>query len=75
MCILRDQKKPLKRFDPSSGESNYVNHIGDAGNHNRTKYKDCSGKEVLILRSASIRMADLMIRKNVNLFAIQANIN
>ncbi len=72
-CVFYGIKKAIERFDPSSGESNYVILIGDAGNHNRTKYKDCSGKEAPDFTAVQeSELADLMIRKNVNLFAIQA---
>ncbi len=67
-------KKAIERFDPPEGESNFVVLIGDCGNHNRTTYKDCSGKQspdFTIVQHQDL--VNLMARKNINLFAIQAH--
>ncbi|HPS12051.1 MAG TPA: vWA domain-containing protein, partial [Prolixibacteraceae bacterium] len=73
-CVFYGMKKAIERFDPSPDESNFIILIGDAGNHNRTKYKDCSGAEVEDFTNVPKQeLEELMIRKNVNLFAIQVN--
>lgn len=71
-CVFYGIKKAVERFDPSPGESNFVILIGDAGNHNRTKYKDCSGAEFPDFTNvAESDLVSLLARKNVNLYAIQ----
>ena len=71
-CVFYGMKKAIERFDPSPDESNFLILIGDAGNHSRTTYKDCSGNvqpDFTIVPAADLE--NLMARKNVNLFAIQ----
>jgi hypothetical protein len=71
-CVYYGIKKAIERFDPSPGESNFVFLVGDAGNHNRTKYKECSGNEVADFTNVPQQdLVNLMVRKNINLFAIQ----
>jgi hypothetical protein len=73
-CVFYGMKKAIERFDPSPGESNFMILIGDAGNHNRTKYKDCSGVEADDFTNVPQQeLVDLMAKKNINLFAIQVN--
>jgi hypothetical protein len=73
-CVFYGMKKAIERFDPSPDESNFLILIGDAGNHNRTKYKDCSGQEFDDFTNVPQQdLVDLMVRKNINLFAIQVN--
>lgn len=67
-------KSAIERFDPPEGESNFVILIGDAGNHNRREFKDCAGKvsadPTFVDEKA---LVDLMVRKNINLFAYQVH--
>jgi hypothetical protein len=71
-AVFYGMEKAIERFDPSVGESNFLIVIGDAGNHSRTKYKDCSGKETADFTIVpQNELVDLMVRKNINLFAIQ----
>jgi len=73
-CVFYGMKKAIERFDPSPDESNFIMLIGDAGNHNRTKYKDCSGIEADDYTNVPEKeLVDLMAKKNINLFAIQVN--
>jgi hypothetical protein len=73
-CVFYGMKKAIERFDPSPDESNFIILIGDAGNHNRTKFKDCSGVEADDFTNIPQQeLVDLMVKKNVNLFAIQVN--
>jgi len=73
-CVFYGMKKAIERFDPSPDESNFIILIGDAGNHSRTKYKDCSGVEADDFTNIPKQeLVDLMARKNMNLFAIQVN--
>jgi len=65
-------KKAIERFDPPSGESNYVILIGDCGNHSRTTYTDCTGKTQPDYTNVSEKeLVDLFVKKNINLFAYQ----
>ncbi|MCF8360194.1 MAG: hypothetical protein K9H26_15680 [Prolixibacteraceae bacterium] len=67
-------KRAVERFDPPVGESNFVILIGDAGNHNRTTFTDCNGKtEDDFTNISHSELVDLLVRKNINLFAIQAH--
>lgn len=67
-------KKAIERFDPPAGESNFVILIGDAGNHNRTQVTDCDGKTTNDATFvATDDLVNLMVRKNVNLFAYQVH--
>jgi hypothetical protein len=73
-CVFYGMKKAVERFDPSPDESNFLILIGDAGNHSRTKYKDCSGQEFDDFTNVSQQeLVELMARKNINLFAVQVN--
>jgi hypothetical protein len=73
-CVFYGMKKAIERFDPSPDESNFIILIGDAGNHSRTKYKDCSGQEADDFTNVPQQdLVDMMVRKNINLFAIQVN--
>lgn len=67
-------KKAVERFDPPEGESNFVILIGDAGNHNRTTYKDCTGKEQKDFTATSEdEVVNLLAKKNINLISYQVN--
>lgn len=67
-------KKAIERFDPPAGESNFVILIGDCGNHKRTTYTDCARKSVPEFTNVAHQdLVNLMVRKNINLFAIQAH--
>jgi hypothetical protein len=73
-CVYFGMKKAIERFDPSPGESNFIILIGDAGDHGRTKFKDCSGKEATDFTFVPKQeLVDLMVRKNVNLLAYQVH--
>jgi hypothetical protein len=73
-CVFYGMKKAIERFDPSPGESNFVVLIGDAGNHSRQKFKDCTGKESDDFTNVPQQeLIDLMAKKNINLFAIQVD--
>ncbi len=73
-CMFYGIKRAVERFDPPEGESNFVILIGDCGSHNRTVYKDCSGKQSPDFTAVPYQdLVNLMARKNINLFAIQAH--
>lgn len=73
-AVFYAMKSAIERYDPPAGESNFLILIGDAGNHNRKVYKDCNGQEhndpTFVEEND---LADLMARKNINLFAYQMN--
>ncbi|MGF7139422.1 type VI secretion system protein TssR domain-containing protein [Roseimarinus sediminis] len=67
-------KKAIERFDPPVGESNFVILIGDAGNHQRTQFTDCNGQTANdFTRVEEKELVDLMVRKNINLYAYQVH--
>lgn len=67
-------KKAVERFDPPEGESNFVILIGDAGNHNRTMYKDCTGKEQKDFTAIpEDDVVNLLAKKNINLISYQVH--
>ena len=73
-AVFYGMKKAVERFDPPTGESNFMILIGDAGNHNRTTYVDCNGQTNEDLTNVSEdELADLMVKKNINLFAYQVH--
>lgn len=73
-AVFYGMKKAIERFDPPAGESNFIILIGDAGNHSRTQYTDCDGNTADDPTSVAVdEVAELMARKNINLFAYQVN--
>lgn len=71
-AVFYGMKRAIERFDPSAGESNFMILIGDAGNHNRTKFTDCDGVEYTDETNVGEdELVDLMVKKNINLFAYQ----
>ncbi|MDA3929639.1 MAG: type VI secretion system protein TssR [Prolixibacteraceae bacterium] len=73
-AVFYGMKKAIERFDPPSGESNFLILIGDAGNHNRTQVTDCNGKTSADISSVNENeLVDLMVKKDINLFAYQVH--
>ena len=71
-AVFYAMKSAIERFDPPAGESNFLVLIGDAGNHNRTVYKDCNGNEHKDYTNVpEDDLVKLMVNKNINLFAYQ----
>lgn len=67
-------KRAIERFDPPAGESNFVFLIGDAGNHNRKTFTDCTGKTQPDFTFVDQKeLTDLLVKKNINLMACQVH--
>jgi len=65
-------KKAIERFDPPAGESNFVILIGDAGNHNRKMFTDCSGTTQADFSLVDQNeLTNLLVKKNINLISYQ----
>lgn len=71
-AVFYGMKRAIERFDPPSGESNFMVLIGDAGNHNRTTFVGCDNQEHEDYTNVQEEeLVDLMVKKNINLFAYQ----